>query len=94
MTLSELCKKEVIQIVTGVDLGRVDDLEFDKSSAQIQALILYGRPRLFGLLGREPDVRIPWADVAEVGTDVVLVKTMLSESSEHGRTRRLARWLT
>ncbi len=94
MTLSELCKKEVIQVATGVDLGRVDDLEFDKSSAQIKALVLFGRPRLFGLLGREPDVSIPWADVAEIGVDVVLVKTMLPAPGGHGSSGLLGRWFT
>lgn len=94
MTLSELCKKEVIQITTGVDLGRVDDLEFDKTTAAVQTLVLFGRPRLFGLLGREPDVRIPWADVAEVGIDVVLVKTMLPDPGGHGENSLLKRWFT
>ena len=29
MTLSELCKKDVIQVPLGANLGRADDLRFD-----------------------------------------------------------------
>jgi sporulation protein YlmC with PRC-barrel domain len=52
VTIRELCEKEVVQLEQGVCLGRADDLEFDPATAQLQSLILLGRPRL---LGREPD---------------------------------------
>ena len=55
MTIRELCEKEVVQLEQGVCLGRADDLAFDPATARLQSLILLGRPRLFGLLGREPD---------------------------------------
>ena len=51
MTIRELCEKEVIQLEQGVCLGRADDLELDPATAQLQSLILLGRPRLLGLLG-------------------------------------------
>ena len=51
MTIRELCEKEVVQLEQGVCLGRADDLAFDPATAQLQNLILLGRPRLFGLLG-------------------------------------------
>ena len=53
MTIRELCEKEVVQLEQGVCLGRADDLAFDPATARLQSLILLGRPRLFGLLGRE-----------------------------------------
>ena len=37
------------------------------------ALIVPGRPRLLGLLGREPDRTIPWSAVRRFGEDIVLV---------------------
>lgn len=51
-TLEELRCKDVINIVNGENLGRVDDLQMDANSATVTALILYGRPRFFGILGR------------------------------------------
>ena len=52
MTLSELHRKDVIQLKTGENLGRVDDLVFSGETAAVERLILRGRPRWFGLLGR------------------------------------------
>ena len=46
VTIRELCEKEVVQLEQGVCLGRADDLEFDPATAQLQCLILLGRPRL------------------------------------------------
>ena len=75
MTIRELCEKEVVQLEQGVCLGRADDLAFDPATAQLQNLILLGRPRLFGLLGREDDLVIPWEDIQVIGQDTILVRT-------------------
>lgn len=72
--MAELRSKEVVSIKDGGRLGFVSDLEIDVDSAAITALVVYGRFRLFGLLGREPDVVIPWKDVEMIGGDIVLVK--------------------
>lgn len=80
MTLYELCQHDVICISTGANLGKVDDLSFDENTASVQGLILYGRLKLFGLLGREEDVVIPWKDIRKIGSDVILVDTKESVS--------------
>ena len=77
MTLTELRKKEVIQLQTGIDLGRADDLRFGEDPAQIEGLVLFGRRRLLGLLKRQPDLFIPWGDIVRLGQDVILVQTEL-----------------
>lgn len=51
-TLEELRSKDVINVVDGENLGRVDDLEVDAETAAVTALILYGRPRLLGCSDR------------------------------------------
>lgn len=73
MTLRQLCKKDVVQLGSGVKLGRADDLELEVSSAQVCSLILRGRPRWFGLLGRGEDLVIPWQQIETIGEDVILV---------------------
>ncbi len=75
MTMQELCAKDVIQLGSGLKLGRVDDLEFDEHTACIRGLILRGRPHMFGLLGRDEDVTICWQNIHAIGLDVILVKT-------------------
>ena len=71
---SELRYKEVIDIHTGFRLGCVSDVEFDDREGCISSLVTPGRPRFFGLLGREEDYVLPWSSIVRVGTDIVLVE--------------------
>ena len=72
--IEELRYKEVINTRDGARLGSVDDLEIDVENACITALVVYGRLRLFGLLGREEDTVIAWEQIELVGDDTVLVR--------------------
>ena len=92
MELEELRKKDVIQAVSGDNLGQADDLQFDAVSGSVQALVLHGRPRFFGLLGREPDLLIPWQQIKCIGTDVVM--TTCEPGPEHKTRRKRHRGLT
>ncbi len=73
ISLSLLSQKDVISVVTGQNVGRVDDIEFCREDAKVQYLVIFGRPKFFGLLGRGEDVRIPWENVVTIGRDAVLV---------------------
>ena len=70
-----------MQLEQGVCLGRADDLAFDPATARLQSMILLGRPRLFGLLGREENLTIPWQEIETIGTDAVLVHTQLPSAA-------------
>ena len=50
--IAELRWKEVVDVQNGSRFGYVEDLEVDLESGQVRALVLPGRRRLFGLLGR------------------------------------------
>ncbi len=71
--LGELKNKEVINIRNGCRLGYADDVEFDNCTAKICKLIIYGKPRFFGLLGREEDMCVNWGDIEVIGQDTILV---------------------
>lgn len=96
MTFRELCAKEVVQLQEGVCLGRVDDLELDPDTAQIRELLLFGRPKLFGLLGREDTLTIRWEDIEKIGVDAVLVHTEIPtpepQAGKSGLLERLRNW--
>ena len=95
MTFRELCSKEVVQLKDGACLGRVDDLELDADTARIGSLLLLGRPRLFGLLGRDETLVIPWTDIETLGVDAILVRTELPEpeAKKQGFWQKLRHWL-
>ena len=59
----------------GSRYGWVGDVEVDLESGQVRALVVPGRLRLFGLLGREEDQVFPWEAVRRFGADTILVET-------------------
>lgn len=89
--VTELRCKEIIGLGNGTRYGYVGDVELDLETGQVLALVVPGRLRLLGLLGREPERVFPWAQVRRVGTDIVLVEgpPHLPET-QRGRGRRPA----
>ena len=72
--IAQLRYKEVICVADGSRLGYVGDLEVDLETGRVRALVIPGRRRLFGLLGREEDRYIPWESVRRFGEDAILVE--------------------
>ena len=65
--------KEIINIKSGRRMGYVDDIEFDTCTAKICKLIIYGKPRFFGIFGRDDDFSVCWSDIEIIGEDTILV---------------------
>lgn len=95
MKFRELCTKEIVQLSNGAYLGRADDLELDPATAQVKSLLLLGQPHLFGLLGRDETLVIPWTDIETLGVDAILVRTVLPEpeTKKQGFWQKLRHWL-
>jgi len=66
--------KEVINLSDGARLGYVRDVELDTESGQITTLIIPGRLRCFGLLGREADTLVPWSAIERLGEDIIFIR--------------------
>jgi YlmC/YmxH family sporulation protein len=73
-TLTELRNKEVIDMKTGMRLGYVDDIEIDTDSECVVSLIIFGRSRAFGIMGRDGDIVIKCGDISLIGEDTILVR--------------------
>ena len=71
--LEDLKNKSVINVKNGSNLGFVDDIVMDTFSARVLSLVIYGKKKFFGILGREDDILISWSDINIIGDDVVLV---------------------
>ena len=71
--ITDMHSKEVINICDGTRLGYVDDVEVDTCTAEIVAIVVHGRGRVFGLLGRCEDIVIGWRDIEVIGEETVLV---------------------
>ncbi|MBE6734324.1 MAG: YlmC/YmxH family sporulation protein [Ruminococcaceae bacterium] len=82
----ELRHKEVINSSNGCRIGFVDDVEVDTATAKVSSVIVYGRPRCFGILGRNEDYIIPWSDIQLIGEDTILVSCNVNYQQKKKRT--------
>ena len=73
MRVTELSCKEVICICDGARLGYVADVEVELPEGQVKAIVIPGKCRWFGLIGRADDFVIPWNAIRRVGDDIILV---------------------
>ena len=87
-SLGDLRRKEIINIKNGAKLGFVDDVELDTDDSSVKALIVYGRFRLFGLLGRDDDLIIKCDDIQLVGEDTILV--CFEDLTNHTKKRQFS----
>ena len=72
--MGELRDKEIISAEDGTRFGYAGDLLLDLESGRVRALIVPGRARLFGLLGRRADRLFRWEQIRHLGEDVILVE--------------------
>lgn len=85
--IAELRCKELINVADGCRFGYVGDVEVDLESGQVRALVVPGRLKLFGLLGREEDHVFPWSSVRRFGEDIILVEADASQVRRAVRRR-------
>lgn len=78
--ISDLSFREVIDLDSGRRLGRVRDALVDGDTGKISALIVPGRLRCLGLLGREEELVLPWETLERLGEDILLVRRGKADS--------------
>lgn len=73
--IDELKNKQVVCVKNGCVLGYISDVAIDTENGRLEKIIIFGRPRFFGLLGREEDIIIPWQDIDVIGQETILITT-------------------
>lgn len=84
--ITDLRSKEILNIRDGSKLGNICDLDVDTETGRLVALIIYGKSKAMGLLGREDDIVIPWDSIDVIGDDAILV----SLDSRRARARSIS----
>lgn len=74
VTISELQVKEIISVDGGQKLGHMTDLEIDVDKGKLIAIVIGGKGKMMGLLGKDEEIVIPWESILTIGEDVILVK--------------------
>lgn len=72
--ISDLRQREIVNLADGKKLGNIKDLEINLEEGRIEAIIIPGPGKLFGIFGKESDYVIPWKDIKKIGVDVILVE--------------------
>jgi len=73
--IADLRTKQVVCVKNGCVLGYISDVEINTTSGRIDNIVIFGKLRLFGLLGRDEDIIIPWSEIEVIGRETVLVNT-------------------
>ena len=74
MRMSELKRREVINVCDCKRLGFVGDMDIDPCTGRILAIIVPGPGCVCGFLGREKEFVIPFEDICQIGDDIILVR--------------------
>ena len=71
--VTDFRNKEVVNVKTGEKYGPVNDVEIDTENANLKAIVIFGKLRLFGLLGRQEDCVVDWHNIKLIGDEIILV---------------------
>ena len=85
--ITDMHNKEVINVCDGTRLGCVDDVEIDTCTAQLIAIVVYGKSKCLGLFGHEEDMVICWKDIEVIGEHTILVNVPIT-SNDNGCCKR------
>ncbi len=80
-SIDELRNKQVVCLNDGFVLGYIGDVILDTDSGKLISIVISGSLRLFGLLGKQKDIIIPFEDIAVIGEETVLVKTVFNKDA-------------
>ena len=73
MKLSELQKKDVIDVNSGIKVGNIIDANVD-DNGHITALLVDKNPFSFNFLSSREEIEIKFDNIVKIGEDVILVK--------------------
>ena len=85
--ITDLRNKEIINIANGMKMGGICDIEIDTQTGELVSIIVYGRQKAPGLLGREEDIVIPWKSIKVIGDDTIIVDCKNQEQRSPTRKR-------
>ena len=71
--INDIKRKEVVNILDGEKIGYISDIDIDLQSGKLASIIIYGRLRFFGILGKSEDIIISWDKIEVIGEEIVLV---------------------
>ncbi|AGL03588.1 YlmC/YmxH family sporulation protein [Desulfoscipio gibsoniae] len=72
--ITELTRKDIINIKDGTKLGAVKDVQIDMAEGKVRAIVLEGPRKYLRLFSAGGDIVVPWEKIKIIGVDAVLVE--------------------
>ena len=83
-SVADLRSKEVINVDDGSRIGCVTDVEIDTCTGSLVSIIIWGKSKGFGLMGRYEDIKICWNDIKVMFMTVLAVLGKKYKSTSEG----------
>lgn len=71
--LTDLNRKEVVNVNDATRIGNVIDIFFDVETGQMCSIVVGTKKNGFGVFGREEDILIEWDKIKVIGEETILV---------------------
>ncbi|MET3288548.1 UNVERIFIED_CONTAM: YlmC/YmxH family sporulation protein [Brevibacillus sp. OAP136] len=75
MRLSELCRKEIIEMNNGEKMGSIahSDLEINPATGEIHSILLPLSSSFWRFSKKKTDLVIPWKSIYKIGPEMIIV---------------------
>lgn len=73
MKLSELQKKDIVNIKDGKKIGRIIDVEFDPSNGYVIKFVIESTHFIKNLFSSNEELTIKFTQIKKMGEDVILI---------------------
>ena len=73
MRISELQRKDIVNVNDGRIIGRIIDAEINEEDGSLKNLVLEKSKYIKGLFSTENDITIKYEQIKKLGNDVILV---------------------
>lgn len=74
MRLSDLQKKDVINILDGKKIGNIIDINIEESTGRIISLVVETSKFLLKFFNNKEEFNVYWPQIQKIGEDVILIK--------------------
>ena len=86
ISYSELRCKEVVNLNSGVKMGKIIDMIIDANGKNVLGVVVPGVRKIFHT---KEDIFIPWRNIIKIGTDVILVKIDLGNVTSVTKSKEM-----
>ena len=73
MRLSDLQRKDIINVNDGRIIGRIIDAEINDKDGTLESLVLEKSKYIRSLFSSENDIKIKYTQIKKLGSDVILI---------------------